>query len=43
MATPKRKRIVLTLKQKLEEIEELDKGLPAYKKASNIGLGKTQI
>ena len=38
-----KKRIVLTLNQKYEAIQELEKGVPAYKVAERLGVGKTQI
>jgi len=43
MADTKKKRIVLTLEQKINAIKRLDQGTPAYKIASEMGVGKTQI
>ncbi|KAK3104668.1 hypothetical protein FSP39_007460 [Pinctada imbricata] len=42
MATPK-KRVLLTLGQKVEAIKLLDSGKAAYKIAEDLGVGKTQI
>ena len=38
-----KKRIVLTLEQRVKAIEMLDRGKPAYKIAQDFGVGKTQI
>jgi len=43
VAHTKIKRIVLTLEQKINAIKRLDQGTPAYKIASEMGVGKTQI
>lgn len=43
MATPKKKRTVLTLEAKLDAIKKLELGIPAYKIAEELGVGKTQI
>jgi len=43
MADARKKRIVLTLEQKINAIKRLDQGTPAYKIASEMGVGKTQI
>jgi hypothetical protein len=38
-----KKRIVLTLEEKIQAIKKLDAGTPAYKIAEELGFGKTQI
>lgn len=43
MSETKKTRIVLDLQQKYEAIQKLDKGIPAYKVAEELGVGKTQI
>lgn len=39
----RKKRIVLTLEEKIQAIKKLDAGTPAYKIAEEMGVGKTQI
>lgn len=36
-------RVVLTLEERVKVIEKLDSGIPAYKIANELGVGKTQI
>ncbi|XP_069102035.1 tigger transposable element-derived protein 4-like [Argopecten irradians] len=43
MADRKKSRVLLTLGQKVEAISQLDDGVPAYKIAEKLGVGKTQI
>jgi hypothetical protein len=43
MAETKKKRVVLTLEKKIDAIKRLDQGVPAYKIAEEMGVGKTQI
>jgi len=43
MDVTKKKRVLLTLAEKISVIKKLDQGISAYKIAAEIGVGKTQI
>ncbi|XP_045215207.2 tigger transposable element-derived protein 4-like [Mercenaria mercenaria] len=43
MADTKKKRVVLTLEEKINAIKLMDRGTPAYKIAQYLAVGKTQI